>query len=80
MDIKFNNNNFGTTLLIEGKSEVENELVDENSIIILTKQTNRNHLGVISISNKEKGKFSIQSSYYNDSDWVAYFIINMTKE
>lgn len=80
MDIKFNNNNFGNALLIGGKADVENELVDENTIIILTKQTNRNTLGVVSISNKEKGKFCIQSSYYNDSDWVAYFIINMTKE
>jgi len=78
--MNFNNNNFGTALLIQGKSIVENELVDENTIIFLTKQTNRNTLGVISISHKEKGKFTIQSSYYNDSDLVGYFIINLSQD
>ncbi len=74
--MNFNNNNFGTALLIRGKAYVDSELVNENSIIFLSKQTNINTLGVVSISHKEKGKFTIQSSYYNDSDWVGYFIVN----
>ena len=76
MDLTFNFNHFGRTLLIRGVAVVESEFITENSIIFLTKQTNINKLGVVSVTSKENGKFVIESSYYNDSDWVGYFIVN----
>jgi hypothetical protein len=76
MEFNFNENNFGITLLIRGKAIVESDHIYENSIIFLTKQSSYNKLGVVSVHSKERGKFVIESSYYNDSDWVGYFIVN----
>lgn len=78
MELNFNENNFGITLLIRGKATVESNHIYEDSIIYLTKQTCHNKLGVVSVSSKERGKFVIESSYYNDSDWVGYFIVNLS--
>lgn len=74
MDLE--NKHFGQGILIEGECLIENECVNENSLIFLTKQSSHNSLGVVSVSHKEKGKFLIKSSYYHDSDYVAYLIIN----
>jgi hypothetical protein len=76
-----NNQQAGTAILNgrnPGKVTVANSLVDENSIIILTKQTLTNSY-VVAISEKKRGTFTITSNGNGDMDTVGWFIINNSK-
>jgi len=60
-----------------GVATVSNSLVTANSLIFLTKQTNgHSGEGVVSVTSKGSGTFSITSNHNGDTDTVAFMIIN----
>lgn len=59
-----------------GSAIVLNSLVSSNSMIFLTKQSFAQPNGLIAVSSKSPGSFTITSSHNGDNDSVAYMIIN----
>ena len=82
-DVKFasgSNKTMGTFVLDganPGAATVSNSLVSATSLIFLTKQTNVNSgNGIVSVTSKGTGTFSVTSNHNGDTDTVAYLIIN----
>ena len=59
-----------------GTATVSNSLVTTASLIFLTKQTYNHSAGIVGISAKSNGSFTIASGHNGDTDVVAYQIIN----
>ena len=60
-----------------GTATISNSLVNSNSIILLTKQTNNHpNSGPVNVSSKGSGTFTITSNHNGDTDVVAFMIIN----
>ena len=78
--ISGSNTTVGTAVLdggSPGTATVSNSLVTANSLIFLTKQTNNHpNAGPVVVSSKGTGTFTITSNHNNDTDVVAYQIIN----
>lgn len=66
------------TLTLNGSTNVTvtNTLVTTSSLIFLTKQTNAKNNGVAAVSGRANGSFTVASNVNNDTDIVAYLIIN----
>jgi hypothetical protein len=74
------NTTIGTVALNGGSpasASISNSLVTTASLIFLTKQTNNHtNAGPVNVSSKGAGTFTITSNHNNDTDIVAYQIIN----
>ena len=73
------NKTMGTVALNGGNPgtvTVSNNLVTTSSLIFLTKQTYNHSAGIVGISSKGSGTFTISSGHNGDTDVVAYQIIN----
>lgn len=69
------NSAIGSVNLINGEAVVSNNRITNNSIILLSPQSNLN--GTVYLSSKDPGNgFVIRSTSLNDDAIVAYFILN----
>jgi hypothetical protein len=65
----------GTVTLSGGTATVNNPLVGQNSIIIISRKTSGGTLGYLYISSQSNGSFTITSSSSSDTSTVNYLII-----